>query len=121
MHADVFDNMGEKTWYFFTPREKKYLGGKRPNKSVAGELGYWKLTGKDDDVKHEGVCVGKKKTLSFFKGKQPSGQKTNWKMQEFIIINTTNNNNNNVAQPSMRLDDWVICKIYQTTYDHENI
>ena len=73
---------------------------------------------------HEGVCVGRKNTLSFFRGKQPKGQKTDWKMQEFIITNNIVNNNNAAQHNNnnpMQLDDWVICKIYQTTHNDRRL
>ncbi|KAM7259304.1 hypothetical protein ACFE04_015045 [Oxalis oulophora] len=36
---------GEKEWYFFSPRDRKYTNGARPN-MIAGS-GYWKATGTD--------------------------------------------------------------------------
>lgn len=70
--------------YFFTPRYRKYPNGKRPDRA-AGD-GYWKATGADKEIEsNKGITVGYKKTLVFYRGKAPSGDKTNWIMYEYKI------------------------------------
>ena len=55
----------------------------RPNRATGN--GYWKATGKDRTIKHEGVVVGFRKSLVFYRGKPPKGDKTNWVMHEFRV------------------------------------
>ncbi|KAF2293368.1 hypothetical protein GH714_001030 [Hevea brasiliensis] len=74
---------GEKEWYFFTPRDKKYPNGSRPKRDAGG--GYWKATGADKAVKYKGAVVGYRKALVFYMGKPPNGTKTNWIMHEYRI------------------------------------
>ncbi|KAL3820964.1 hypothetical protein ACJIZ3_006869 [Penstemon smallii] len=96
---------GEKEWYFFSPRDRKYPNGSRPNR-VAGS-GYWKATGTDKIITTEGRKVGIKKSLVFYIGKAPKGTKTNWIMHEFRVSESPKKNG------SARLDDWVLCRIYK--------
>lgn len=83
---------GEKEWYFFTPRDRKYPNGVRPNRAAG--LGYWKATGTDKViVKREGKKnIGVKKALVFYKGKPPKGIKTNWIMHEYRLAESINSN-----------------------------
>ncbi|XP_021300665.1 NAC transcription factor 29-like [Herrania umbratica] len=100
---------GEGEWYFFTPRDKKYRNGSRPRRA-AGD-GYWKATGADRLLKFQGVEVGYRKALVFYIGKPPKGQKTDWMMHEFRLKDPPKISNLN--KDDMRLDDWVLCKIYK--------
>ncbi|KAL0443504.1 UNVERIFIED_CONTAM: NAC domain-containing protein JA2L [Sesamum latifolium] len=96
---------GEKEWYFFSPRDRKYPNGSRPNR-VAGS-GYWKATGTDKIITTEGRKVGIKKALVFYVGKAPKGTKTNWIMHEYRLSESPKKSG------SSRLDDWVLCRIYK--------
>ena len=78
-------SMGEKEWYFFSLRDRKYPTGLRTNRAT--EAGYWKTTGKDKDIYRSGVLVGMKKTLVFYKGRAPKGEKSNWVMHEYRLEN----------------------------------
>ncbi|KAK4803890.1 hypothetical protein SAY86_003707 [Trapa natans] len=108
---------GEQEWYFFSPRDRKYPNGARPNRAATS--GYWKATGTDKPVLAGGSThkVGVKKALVFYSGKPPKGIKTNWIMHEYRLVD----NNNSKPQGfdlgnkknSLRLDDWVLCRIYK--------
>lgn len=97
---------GENEWYFFSPRERKYPNGVRPNRATVS--GYWKATGTDKAIYSSSTYVGVKKALVFYKGKPPKGIKTNWIMHEYRL-----NQSRKQSKGSMRLDDWVLCRIYK--------
>ncbi|CAI0412549.1 unnamed protein product [Linum tenue] len=111
-------NCGENEWYFFTPRDRKYKHGKRPNRA-AGD-GYWKATGADKPVrKANGAKVGYKKALVFYRGKPPRGIKTNWIMHEYRVEEhpaprpRVDNGADDMRLYSVQLDDYVLCRIYK--------
>ncbi|KAL9313872.1 hypothetical protein ACSQ67_019324 [Phaseolus vulgaris] len=51
---------GEKEWYFFSPRDRKYPNGSRPNRAAGS--GYWKATGADKPI-GKPKALGIKKAL----------------------------------------------------------
>lgn len=74
---------GENEWYFFTPRDRKYPNGVRPNRATVS--GYWKATGTDKAIYSGSKNVGVKKSLVFYKGRPPKGAKTDWIMHEYRL------------------------------------
>ncbi|XP_016451105.1 NAC domain-containing protein 1-like isoform X1 [Nicotiana tabacum] len=100
---------GENEWYFFTPRDRKYPNGVRPNRAAVS--GYWKATGTDKAIYSASKYVGVKKALVFYKGKPPKGVKTDWIMHEYRLNESRSQPNK--QNGSMRLDDWVLCRIYK--------
>ncbi|KAG8367522.1 hypothetical protein BUALT_Bualt16G0080600 [Buddleja alternifolia] len=99
--------MGEKEWYFFCQRDRKYPTGMRTNRAT--ESGYWKATGKDKEIfKSKNCLVGMKKTLVFYKGRAPKGEKTNWVMHEFRLEGNFSNYNFSRASK----EEWVVSKIF---------
>ncbi|KAL8268108.1 hypothetical protein R6Q59_001906 [Mikania micrantha] len=98
-------SMGEKEWYFFSLRDRKYPTGLRTNRATVA--GYWKTTGKDKEIFSGGVLVGMKKTLVFYRGRAPKGEKTNWVMHEYRLETT------HTFKPNK--EEWVVCRIFQKT------
>ncbi|XP_008464818.1 protein CUP-SHAPED COTYLEDON 3 isoform X3 [Cucumis melo] len=97
--------MGEKEWYFFSLRVRKYPTGLRTNRATVA--GYWKATGKDRQIHSScnGVKLGTKKTLVFYKGGAPRGIKTKWVMHEYRL-------HSDLASPNVcKQDEWVLCRI----------
>uniref|UniRef100_A0A5B7BDS6 NAC domain-containing protein n=1 Tax=Davidia involucrata TaxID=16924 RepID=A0A5B7BDS6_DAVIN len=76
--------IGEKEWYFYVPRDRKYRNGDRPNRVTTS--GYWKATGADRMIRTEDFrAIGLKKTLVFYSGKAPKGIRTSWIMNEYRL------------------------------------
>ncbi|CAL5408854.1 unnamed protein product [Camellia sinensis] len=102
---------GESEWFFFTPRDRKYPNGARPNRAASS--GYWKATGTDKPIlsSYGSQCVGVKKALVFYGGRPPKGTKTDWMMYEYRLLD--DNCQSMRIRGSMRLDDWVLCRVRQ--------
>ncbi|XWS32863.1 hypothetical protein CRYUN_Cryun22dG0026700 [Craigia yunnanensis] len=108
---------GEKEWYFYCPRDRKYRNSARPNR-VTG-AGFWKATGTDRPIySSDGTkCIGLKKSLVFYRGRAAKGNKTDWMMHEFRLPSFSDS-----APPKKLLDKslpandaWAICRIFKKT------
>ncbi|KAJ4795962.1 NAC domain-containing protein 68 [Rhynchospora pubera] len=109
---------GQKEWYFFTPRDRKYPNGSRPNRAAG--RGYWKATGADKPVVPKGGAraVGIKKALVFYAGKAPRGIKTDWIMHEYRLAV---DHRSSSKKGNQRLDEWVLCRLYNKKNSWEKI
>ncbi|XP_059430193.1 NAC domain-containing protein 2-like [Corylus avellana] len=102
---------GKGEWHFFTPRERKYPNGDRPNRSTGD--GYWKASGADKSIKDaRNIVVGFKKSLVFYEGKAPRGRKSHWIMHEYRINDAPRRKR--TSANDMILDE-VLCMIYYNT------
>ncbi|XP_071709892.1 protein CUP-SHAPED COTYLEDON 3 [Rutidosis leptorrhynchoides] len=98
--------MGEREWYFYSLRDRKYPTGLRTNRATGA--GYWKATGKDREVYSSGsgrTLLGMKKTLVFYKGRAPHGEKTKWVMHEYRL-------DGDFSYRHTCKDEWVICRMF---------
>ncbi|WVZ82738.1 hypothetical protein U9M48_029969 [Paspalum notatum var. saurae] len=74
----------QNDWYFFSHKDKKYPTGTRTNRATAA--GFWKATGRDKPIYAAAARrVGMRKTLVFYKGRAPHGQKSDWIMHEYRL------------------------------------
>uniref|UniRef100_A0A0D9V738 NAC domain-containing protein n=1 Tax=Leersia perrieri TaxID=77586 RepID=A0A0D9V738_9ORYZ len=112
---------GRKEWYFFTPRDRKYPNGSRPNRAAG--RGYWKATGADKPVAPKGSArtVGIKKALVFYSGKAPRGVKTDWIMHEYRLADTDRAPTAGGKKGSQKLDEWVLCRLYNKKNNWEKV
>ncbi|CAO2187887.1 unnamed protein product [Urochloa humidicola] len=102
--------IGEKELHFFCHKDRKYLTGMRTNRAT--KAGYWKATGKDKEIfRGRGVLVGMKKTLVFYTGHPPHGDKTAWMMHEYRLEGKLPTN-----LPRAAKNEWVLCRILNKMY-----
>ncbi|KAH6778269.1 NAC Apical domain transcriptional regulator superfamily protein [Perilla frutescens var. hirtella] len=106
--------MGEREWYFFSLRDRKYPTGLRTNRATGA--GYWKATGKDREVLSAATAalLGMKKTLVFYKGRAPRGEKTKWVMHEYRL-------EGDFSCRHTGKEEWVICRIFHKMPDKKNL
>ncbi|ESQ28276.1 hypothetical protein EUTSA_v10019631mg [Eutrema salsugineum] len=108
-----FAMAGEKEWYFYCPRDRKYRNSTRPNR-VTG-AGFWKATGTDKPIYSSdgSKCVGLRKSLVFYKGRAAKGIKTDWMMHEFRLPSASSHTLfDTQVSPN---DSWAICRILKKT------
>ncbi|CAH1417343.1 unnamed protein product [Lactuca virosa] len=108
--SDPWDLPGdlEQERFFFSTREVKYPNGNRSNRATVS--GYWKATGLDKQIvtcrTNQNQVVGMKKTLVFYKGKPPTGSRTDWIMHEYRLALATQN------PITQGMENWVLCRIF---------
>ncbi|KAK8716794.1 hypothetical protein V6N13_044092 [Hibiscus sabdariffa] len=93
----------QNEWYFFSHKDKKYPTGTRTNRATMA--GFWKATGRDKAVYDKSKLIGMRKTLVFYKGRAPTGQKTDWIMHEYRLESDENG-------PPQE-EGWVVCRAFK--------
>ncbi|KAL8215651.1 hypothetical protein R6Q57_022488 [Mikania cordata] len=98
----------QNEWYFFSHKDKKYPTGTRTNRATAA--GFWKATGRDKAIhlNSSSKRIGLRKTLVFYTGRAPHGQKTDWIMHEYRL----DDQYTNATTPSEE-DGWVVCRVFK--------
>ncbi|KAK6931226.1 NAC domain, partial [Dillenia turbinata] len=108
---------GEKEWYFYCPRDRKYRNSARPNRVT--EAGFWKATGTDRPIysSESSKCIGLKKSLVFYKGRAAKGVKTDWMMHEFRLPSLSDSVHCKkfLDKTIPANDSWAICRIFKKT------
>ncbi|KAJ6720687.1 putative proteinC DOMAIN-CONTAINING PROTEIN 82-RELATED [Salix viminalis] len=93
----------QNEWYFFSHKDKKYPTGTRTNRATTA--GFWKATGRDKAIHlSNSQRIGMRKTLVFYTGRAPHGQKTDWIMHEYRL----DDDNSEVQE-----DGWVVCRVFK--------
>ncbi|GLU20931.1 hypothetical protein SLE2022_371040 [Rubroshorea leprosula] len=93
----------QNEWYFFSHKDKKYPTGTRTNRATAA--GFWKATGRDKAIYSKHDLIGMRKTLVFYKGRAPNGQKSDWIMHEYRLETDENG--------TPQEEGWVVCRVFK--------
>lgn len=93
----------QSEWYFFSHKDKKYPTGTRTNRATAA--GFWKATGRDKAIYSKHDLIGMRKTLVFYKGRAPNGQKSDWIMHEYRLETDENG--------TSQEEGWVVCRAFK--------
>ncbi|KAK1285164.1 NAC domain-containing protein 43 [Acorus calamus] len=112
----------QNDWYFFSHKDKKYPTGTRTNRATA--VGFWKATGRDKVIYTNFKRIGMRKTLVFYKGRAPHGQKSDWIMHEYRLDDHSDANHSittNTVGDALQEDGWVVCRIFKKKNQHKAI
>ncbi|XP_054784585.1 NAC domain-containing protein 43-like [Prosopis cineraria] len=105
----------QNDWYFFSHKDKKYPTGTRTNRATAA--GFWKATGRDKVIYGNGKRIGMRKTLVFYKGRAPHGQKSDWIMHEYRLEDNNTSTETSIVTNVMgdggQEEGWVVCRIFK--------
>ncbi|KAL3647460.1 hypothetical protein CASFOL_008428 [Castilleja foliolosa] len=93
----------QNEWYFFSHKDKKYPTGTRTNRATSA--GFWKATGRDKAIYSKNELIGMRKTLVFYKGRAPNGQKSDWIMHEYRLETDENG--------TTQEEGWAVCRVFK--------
>ncbi|KAF8117862.1 hypothetical protein N665_0008s0202 [Sinapis alba] len=110
----------QNDWYFFSHKDKKYPTGTRTNRATT--VGFWKATGRDKTIYSNGDrIIGMRKTLVFYKGRAPHGQKSDWIMHEYrleenVSLSSSNQDHDVSVETCHEViggdEGWVVCRVF---------
>nr|AXJ94103.1 NAC domain containing transcription factor NAC3 [Fagopyrum tataricum]WOW71219.1 NAC domain-containing transcription factor 16 [Fagopyrum tataricum] len=104
----------QNDWYFFSHKDKKYPTGTRTNRATTA--GFWKATGRDKAICGSSRRIGMRKTLVFYKGRAPHGEKSDWIMHEYRLddnIHELNVSNLSGDRDLGGDEGWVVCRVFR--------
>ncbi|CAO2164637.1 unnamed protein product [Urochloa humidicola] len=117
----------QNDWYFFSHKDKKYPTGTRTNRATAA--GFWKATGRDKAIYNAVKRIGMRKTLVFYKGRAPHGQKSDWIMHEYRLDDPSGDASSAAATVTAAAaaavadagqeDGWVVCRVFKKKHHHK--
>ncbi|XP_076881406.1 NAC domain-containing protein 12-like [Bidens hawaiensis] len=111
----------QNDWYFFSHKDKKYPTGTSTNRATTA--GFWKATGRDKVIHSSLQRIGMRKTLVFYKGRAPHGQKSDWIMHEYRlddnIISTQESTDSSLCDCSHD-EGWVVCRVFKKKNYHKS-
>nr|XP_010940850.1 NAC domain-containing protein 43 [Elaeis guineensis] len=113
----------QNDWYFFSHKDKKYPTGTRTNRATAA--GFWKATGRDKVIYTSFKRIGMRKTLVFYKGRAPHGQKSDWIMHEYRLDDHSDSNPQShvglwsLGEATSQEDGWVVCRVFKKKNHHK--
>ncbi|KAF2616936.1 hypothetical protein F2Q68_00042480 [Brassica cretica] len=84
-------------------KDKKYPTGTRTNRAT--KAGFWKATGRDKAIYLRHSLIGMRKTLVFYMGRAPNGQKSDWIMHEYRLETDENG--------APQEEGWVVCRVFK--------
>ncbi|KAF7149064.1 hypothetical protein RHSIM_Rhsim03G0070100 [Rhododendron simsii] len=97
-------------WFFFVPRQEREVRGGRPNRLTTS--GFWKATGSPGYVySSDNRIIGAKRTMVFYKGRAPTGTKTEWKMNEYRAVDEESASPSPSTPPKLR-EEFSLCRVY---------
>ncbi|KAL5545795.1 hypothetical protein UlMin_005482 [Ulmus minor] len=97
-------------WFFFIPRQESEARGGRPSRLT--ETGYWKATGSPSYVySSNNRIIGQKRTMVFYIGRAPTGNKTQWKINEYKAIE--GEASSTATPPPLLRHEWSLCRVYK--------
>ncbi|XP_066350563.1 NAC domain-containing protein 2-like [Miscanthus floridulus] len=145
---EKYRNYGEGRWFFFTDRERKHLGGNRPNRTTP-DNGHWNATGSIRPIRSAGgVLVGCRRTLVFYEAsrsrkkksqaglppteeeegegdggqqaaKAKDGVKTEWTMYEYESLTSEAEFEAIRSGNANKMDELVLCTIQKKKHSQE--
>ncbi|XP_010559145.1 PREDICTED: NAC domain-containing protein 43-like [Tarenaya hassleriana] len=108
----------QNDWYFFSHKDKKYPSGMRTNRATTA--GFWKATGRDKIIHSNGQRIGMRKTLVFYKGRAPHGQRSDWIMHEYRLDDNISSDDTsvsffvaNITGETSVEEGWVVCRTFK--------
>ncbi|KAA8520795.1 hypothetical protein F0562_014933 [Nyssa sinensis] len=100
--------------------------GTRTNRATTA--GFWKATGRDKVIYSNSKRIGMRKTLVFYKGRAPHGQKSDWIMHEYRLDDTNiDTTSNNIVSNALGMGEatqeegWVVCRIFKKKNHHKTL